>query len=406
MNSTASQRYGWSGAARRVRTAVFGAPLVLLLLAAGCGLGGGGNNDAPPPGQMEVLSIVPVETAPPPPLIPASAFETWWAGAPAPASEAIVLPRKGAELSRAKGNAADGELAIRQTWTAKDSPWNPENFFGVQVDELKPHTQYKLTGAAYTEDDSSATLEVYGFTGADTDLWHMDLGWVQVNPAEGWQTFEGAFATGELTTVRITAACYTEASEENPNTVLWDNWQLTEVGPAEWPEVKPTEDNLIANGSFEIWVPGAPAPRGPFLAPHEGMDRSRVTPLLLAHPDGNVSLRQQWSESDREDAPTTLFGAQFMLDENTTYEFRMLAHMMQTGTVTLEAYGIDENNKVYTLAAPLIEVPAQNAWTKYSGQFDTGEYEKVRIVVRGPADAAAYPNKALFDAWQLVQTGE
>ncbi len=389
---------GWSAFCRYGRgPAVLSA---LFVLAAGCGGGGGGY---PPPGHMEVLAITPVEPLPPPPVIPADTFEAWWAGAPTPSSEAIVLPETGSEITRAKGNATDGEIAFRQVWTKKDSPWNPERLFGVQVDELKPRTQYKLTGNALTEDDSSATIEVYGFTGKDERLWQMAVEWVQVNPGEGWQTFEGAFSTGDLTTIRITTACYKEVIPEAPSVVVWDGWQLEEAGPAEWAEVAPAPDNLIANGSFEVWVPGVPAPEGPFIAPHDGMDHSRVTPMLLVHPEGKASLRQDWRESDREDPPTTLFGVQLMLEKNATYEFRMLAHMLKTGAVAIEAYGIDESNKVYTLAAPLVDVPEQNAWTKYSGQFNTGEYTKVRIVVRGPADAAAYPNQALFDSWQLVK---
>lgn len=353
----------------------------------------------PGPGEMRVLSITPVGRSEGASLIPQSTFEEWYIGAPVP-PRMVLLPKENSTLKRETAIVADGQVALRQVWEATDSLWNPEYLCGVEVSGLRERTRYVVSLKAHTVENSSAVVEVHGVDDEGI-LVPMDLSLVEVVPAEGWQEYEGAFSTGYLTTIRILTACY-KLPDAGRNEVIWDDWRLHETGPAA--DVQPESLGLIENSSFEKWYAGKPLPEGSFTLPDPALGHSMIEPHMRRAQDGKYVLQQVWSASDADDAPERLFGVEVAgLKPDTEYRFSCQVEPMHKFTASVGVYGIDASGKMEALRDPLLEVkPDKFWWRKLEGVFNTGAYQKIKIVTRGPAKSGAFPNRVLWDDWRLV----
>ncbi len=378
------------------------APLLLGVLC-GCGMGGDqGANGLPAPGHMELISVTPISEVAGASLIPHDAFETWWAGAPAPASEVVLIPQSGSTIERDSNGAADGLIAIRQTWTEKDSRWAPQRLFGVRLENLTPMQEYTFSAAFRAADGISATIEVYADSEPGAPLNHVALNWVEVMGDGNWQRVQARFSPGEFDSVRIVTAHYDAIPAESTVEVSWDEWRLSEQGPASWPEPEADGENLILNGSFETWVPGEPAPRGPFTAPGARFGHSSVVPWMIA-PVGTTCAQQRWTESDQEDPVEGLFGVEAEVASGTDYEFRCVAHTGGKYRCVVEVHAKDGASWKLLGSA---ELGADKAWQHGVVTFNSGDSSSVRIVTRSLESDAGYPSEVAFDAWKLQAVAE
>lgn len=352
-----------------------------------------------PGGVMDVVSVEQTEGPSSPSLIPAEAFEEWYAGAPQPSSEAIIVPSDESSLSRETEDVADGEVAIRQTWENEDDVWYPDRLFGIEVKGLEPRTEYELTLQAKVVDGSSAVVNAYAVDANDY-LWPVAENWIKVDAekGEGWHEYTGRFSTGELGTMRFVTFWNQRGKGTPPNEVLWDNWKLFRIGDA--PEMEITENGLIPNGGFTAWVVGRPAPEG-FRAPSATLDHSRVYPLLATDRDRDGhSVKQLWKANDQSDPGDSLFGIEVDVKPNTDYTFGIRGQDRGL-PVAVAVYGIGEDGEWTAIQDPLVRFEGKNDWQTPSGVFNSGEFSKIALVTHLQDYEGEYPDWAVLDAWDL-----
>ena len=384
---------------------LFSVSRVLCLLLAWSVLGAGCNpgvdpesGDEPEAGTLHLISVRPVAAHDL--LRGCGTFNEWYAGAPLPQGP-FTKPHSSVKLARGRG--ADGSMAASLQWEKPDSLWSPQGAFSIAVPDAVPNTQHRLTVMAKSSLTTPAQINVYAVMTEDEWV-AMALPLIEIPPKTDWETYEVTFQTGPVTDLRITMTA-PEADGAPEEELLVDSMYLFAEGPAEWPEPQATGDNLIPNSSFEAWKPGELAPLGPFTPPSPGLGHAAAYPFRVVHPVGDVSLRMEWYENDRGDPPGTVFGVELSLEKNATYQFTVIAHMLNACSVLFQAFGVDEQGRNIPIANPLVEIPIQNQWQHYSGEFNTGDYTEVRIVMHGPS-AAAFPVTALMDDWKLTKVVE
>ena len=128
--------------------------------------------------------------------------------------------------------AQDGAYALEQTWRRSDAADSVFARFGITVDGLKPRTAYRFTVRAKNESNGTVVVSPYSVKEGDGKevVENLKLGLVEVKPGDGYQNLKGYFQTGDEGSVRLAAACI---DGEYPVTVVWDDWRLVELGPAE-----------------------------------------------------------------------------------------------------------------------------------------------------------------------------
>lgn len=367
----------------------------------GCGAPPREEVDYPSPGAMEIVSVTPLAPTNVESLIPDSAFEVWYSGAPRPSSEMIIMPEKSTIIYETE-NPGEGNLSVRQQWAEKDNRFRPETLFGVQVPNLKPQTRYKLKFLANAVDGISSQVDVYAVD-QDGQLVPSQPSVVVLNDAVGWEEYDAVIETGDLTTLRFVTSCPVDPGDQ-PISVLWDHWQLTDTGMrAIPPRMEAQPGGLIPNGSFEVWPVGQKLPLGKFLPPWSNTGRSTIKPEMISVFDGNRAAHQIWMESDNADDPLSLFCVELdNLSPGADYVFRCRVNTLGAYSASIAVYGMRADKTLVPLSQPLLSVVGGGGWQNPTGVFNTGEFEKVRISTMGPGESATFPNRVLWDAWTLA----
>lgn len=357
-------------------------------------------DDYPKQGHMHAVSVRPAPAAEAPNLIPAETFEAWYAGAPSPSSNAIVLPAKNSAIERESQDTASGQISLKQVWSASDNPWRPEDCFGVQATGLEKNSRYKLSVKAKTINESSAAVEAYGMR-PDSPLWQIALkNWMTVNPGKDWQELSAEFDTGEFTQIQFKTAFFGKFDTASPNTILWDVWTLKKTGISSAPEI--AMNGLIPNGGFLAWIPGKPAPEK-FCAPDAKLNHSAVYPMQRTDGDGDgASLEQLWNAEDGKDAPKTWFGVEIEVKPKTKYTFSCKGQDRSFPFV-IAVYGENDKGDLESIQDPLVAFEGKNTWQQPETQFDSGQYSKIKIVTHTGAKAEKFPFYVIFDNWKVLE---
>lgn len=132
--------------------------MLFLLLSplAGCSAEPRDEGGAPPPGTMRIISMTPIASKN---LVPNGAFETYWAGAPAP--EAFVPPSaKYSTLTRSSD--MDGTFSCMQTWSQSDFDLDMGNAFRTHLYGISPNSTFELTVDATNTDGIVAGISLFG----------------------------------------------------------------------------------------------------------------------------------------------------------------------------------------------------------------------------------------------------
>jgi hypothetical protein len=208
-----------------------GWPIALALLCLGGACTGGDETpksaDLPPPGQMRIVSVTPLNSGTQD-GIANGGYETWYAGAPWP--EGWTMPTAGAVISREVEHVASGQFACRETWLSSDKDAWIFKCFGKVQENLLPRSRYRLSVSARAEDGAHAYVSVWELTGKDQQK-NISGKLISVEPSAEFVRYTGEFTTRESGTIMI--VCRTDNKpEELPKSVVWDDWQLTLLGPA------------------------------------------------------------------------------------------------------------------------------------------------------------------------------
>ena len=171
--------------------------------------------------------------------------------------------------------------------------------------------------------------------------------------------------------------------------------------------VTPIDDiaakSLMENGSFETWVTGAPTPTGFFGVPKSSGGHSTVKRSATAVAEGEQALFQEWSGSDWGDPIESLFGVLVEdLKGQTNYRFRIQSNVQGKSSGYVEAY--HWGTGAARLPIGEIVLRPMPGYTPYELIINTGRFNALRFVSRGPEDPNAYPNSILFDDWSLEET--
>jgi hypothetical protein len=362
--------------------------------------GGGAVEDSlyPAPGRMEVVSLEPVEDTRSN-VIRGGDFEKWWSGAPLPEGN-FYQPVKRSSVKPVPGNAPTESTGLRQTWHEADSPWLPEGRFGFRATGLRPHSRYELTLHARTNSPESIKLLAHGVRGEQEQLVQLAIPLLEVTEGSGWQELKATFETGVLPDVHFTTALYTMPAVEGGPYLELDNISVvlqSRMGEPTAPA--PTADNLIANGSFEVWPNGVELPLGPFQRPDNLF--STIEPHLHKPHDGRYSVHQIWTAHDREAAPNELFGVAAEVNPQTDYIFRCHASRAGGGTAAMEVYG-KRGEEYFAIATPLFTIDNEKpGFVGYEGRFNSGDHTTVVVVVRVPESVTKFSNRVVWDNWRL-----
>lgn len=203
--------------------------LVAVCIGAGCGNHADPREgmDVPPPGEMRIVSVTPLDTGAPN-GITNGGFETWYAGAPWP--EGWTMPTAGAVIAREVEHVASGQFACRETWLSSDKDAGVFKCFGKVQENLLPRSRYRLSVSARAEDGARAYVTVWELIGKDQKN-NLSGKLLAVEPSAEFVRYTGEFSTRESGTIMI--VCRTDNKpEELPKSVVWDDWQLTLLGPA------------------------------------------------------------------------------------------------------------------------------------------------------------------------------
>jgi hypothetical protein len=197
----------------------------------GCGNSGDGGGLT---GRMELISQESVPLAPPN-LLSNGGFEEWVAGAPAPGGFGAPSGRF-SSLARGPKDAAEGELAARQTWKSGDGADSFWRQFHVVVKGITPGTPYRISVRAKNLSRNTVIIAAS----------HIDMlappspngerrlakiaNVLQVDPTETFQEFTGSFTTHPAGSdqILLSVACLGDGNDF-PATVVWDDWRLTEA---------------------------------------------------------------------------------------------------------------------------------------------------------------------------------
>ncbi len=364
---------------------------------------GGEVTDYPPPGEMRVVSVTPLGAS----LNTnwSLDFEEWYAGAPTPSTEQLILPET-SSISRATSNVAEGRTACRQKWSSPDARWKPAGRFGVVLPHLEKFHEYQLTFQALSPGDFPIFFELFSAQqegDSKPEFFALPQPPLEIPKEKEWKEYTITFATGLCTEVYLLTGCY-DLPEESKTSFLLDDLQLRLVGEA--PDRKPAnppENNLLPNGSFEHWVPGRPAPAHGYFLP------SPVSSIYAVSEDtvDGLALLQLWRGPDVSKPPEIRFGMQADgLNKGTEYEFRGKANTFNAGRAFLEVYGVGTDGKLEALSGARTAVDSQEGWQDVIAAFDTGDYARVRIVTRAPGKDVDYPNRVLWDSWSIVLAKE
>jgi hypothetical protein len=363
----------------------------------GCG-GDSTAGDYPPPGEMRVVSVKPVEGMLSSREVYKFSFENWFPGAPRPTGP-FITPGDHIALFPADRQAADGNICMRIEWSSPDSKWSEQGRFGVILEDLEPETTYAVSLQAAAVSTLPVHLEAYALMQEDSFV-PATLPVLTIRAEPPLETFEGTFTTGVESRTALLFSCIDIPDGQKYKLVI-DDVQIEHVGPANYASLEdPDGVNLILNGSFEVWPPGASAPRGPWQAP---AGNSRIEPNLRRSEDGLRNLHQIWEDDDSADSPEALFGVDVEgLEKNKEYIFTCYGDSLRSFSADIAVYGRGADGTLAKIKDPLVTLrPSNRGFVELTGRFMSGPYTDVRIVSRGPGPGGEFPSRVLWDAWRL-----
>jgi hypothetical protein len=188
-------------------------------------------NDAPAPGEMQVISVTPLQSgAVHSNLLPNGSFSEWWAGAPAPTG----FQAPDSELSiieRATDRRTTG-FTVRQRWLKPDRRERNTRCFQTELN-LKPETQYTLQIAATTNDEHRSPQIFVLERKADGGYEVLAVPLLALEAYPGlYRWYEATFVTKRGARAVILAKTLGEDEKQDVPTVIWHAWQLYETSNA------------------------------------------------------------------------------------------------------------------------------------------------------------------------------
>lgn len=353
-------------------------------------------------GSIELVSVTPVSRVSEQyELFPEGKIR-WWAGAPRPEG-LFYAPGSHAKIERVPGVEPSEQFAVRQVWATPDSRWSRDHRFAFRVRELEQYGRYAFSVTARTNSTEPITIDASGVKPPEEELIPLASPLVQIEPSEEWKEYSATFETGTLTRVHFTTALTTMPTAVEAPWLELDNISITLVEGGVRPAVPdPAPGSLIANGSFEAWPNGADSPLGPFEPPLESY--AKLEPTLQQVDDGRIAVHQIWSSSDAGAATMALFRAEVTVQPQTNYTFACRAARAGEGTAVVEVYG-KRGNSYEVVSVPLLTIDnSAPGYHTYKATFSSGDYEVVAIATRVPQGVTAFPNRVLWDSWQLQET--
>ncbi len=358
----------------------------------------------PAPGTMQVVSVTPLAYATSSNTILNGSFEEYYAGAPSPTGPFSVPPKESEYVEIERSNdASDGRIALKQTWKKRDWGLAPDETFSVALD-ASSETVYRVEVDANVLTESKPYLAVYLTDKADDTV---ALTALALEPGQGYSTYTAEFSTGPYTGILLVARGPNRKSEY-PCEVLWDNLRLAKASDAgkevvHYSPLQPESDNLLANGSFDRWLPGDVAPMG-FCDAGPLLDSITLF-REERKPEGGLAAHQYWSASDNKAGTWRLFHVIVdNLSPNTDYILTFEANTQNTmgGRIVINALS-EDNGFAGTLASHGIQ--KSGGFKSYTIPFQTEESSRAAIIAKGPSDNQAYPARVTWDGWKLRKAG-
>ncbi len=173
----------------------------------------------------------------------------------------------------------------------------------------------------------------------------------------------------------------------------------------------PPATNLIENGDFAEWQPGAAAPDF-FLPPDPGRGFSTIEPAERESPESK-GVKQIWTSSDSVEAYTKVFRYWLTdLRPNTTYHLTVRVNNPSPKEIFLRAFQYNtrsaaeaENSTERPPTLAGIAIGQTEGFEEFSTEFKTGPQE-VFCVLLAPklrSPEGNFPSHCIWDSWQLTE---
>ncbi|MFP4500585.1 MAG: hypothetical protein ACLFTT_06250 [Candidatus Hydrogenedentota bacterium] len=335
-------------------------------------------------------------------LLENGSFENYYAGAPQPQHVLSAPDGKGDRSSiERSSDASDGSMAVKQAWTSRDWGISLDACFTLEAVVRKEST-YLVAVDAKVLTEGTAYLAVYLGDDAGT---YVPADALEISSGEAYATFSASVQTDEYSRIRLVSRG-PNPLKEYPCEVLWDNWRVAPVTEPEdtvfrYDPPEAGKDNLIANGSFEQWVPGEAAPAG------FGVNLLRDAGLVLMQDargaEATHTVEEYWPRSDKVENPFNVFHTVVTgLQAHTYYELSIKLDTLGSATTRAIVYAQGADGEPAGALASQV-FPPKDGYTEYTLRFKTESEQQVIIAVKGPIDDGAYPTRALWDDWRLVE---
>lgn len=173
----------------------------------------------------------------------------------------------------------------------------------------------------------------------------------------------------------------------------------------------PPAKNLIENGDFTAWQPGAAAPDF-FLPPDPGRGFSAIEPADGKTPESK-GVKQTWSANDSIEAYTKVFRCWLTdLRPNTTYRLTLTVNNPSPKEIFLRAFQYNtrsaaeaENSTEVPPALAGIAIGQTEGFEEFFAEFKTGA-EEVFCVLLAPklrSPDVSFPSHCIWDSWRLTE---
>lgn len=173
----------------------------------------------------------------------------------------------------------------------------------------------------------------------------------------------------------------------------------------------PPAKNLIENGDFSAWQPGAAAPDF-FLPPDPDRGFSTIEPAEGKTPESK-GVKHVWSANDSIEAYTNVFRYWLTdLRPNTTYRLTLTVNNPSPKEIFLRAFQYNtrsaaeaENSTEVPPALAGIAIGQTEGFEEFSAEFKTGA-EDVFCVLLAPklrSPDVSFPSHCIWDSWRLTE---
>ncbi|MBN2307394.1 MAG: DUF2142 domain-containing protein [Candidatus Hydrogenedentes bacterium] len=167
-------------------------------------------------------------------LIPNGTFAQWPEGAPLPDGWTIEdrpdEPPVAWSVSPIHDGSMRGGAGVEQTWHRSDQTDRASRSFGVTITGLRPRSLYRFYASVKGRPAQPVLVLAYAVKEDGRDAGRMTL---LGHPAEipgglYHPRYEKIFVSGDSGSLRLIAIC-PNASEENPVSIIWDEWALIDL---------------------------------------------------------------------------------------------------------------------------------------------------------------------------------